>query len=184
MLLDFDGTPNNARAPKNKKSVKGLVAMAMFGAVAVLGSTLAANISLNSGTLEFGQGVAVTSACDTDGITATPKAVFANVQNGGSFNFASISFTGIADACTGDLFTVNAYGDTSATPLNIATVGANSYNVATFVMSATLGQSSSYITTGSVNVSSTNADTAEIGFRGTQATSGAVYKITLQSSNS
>jgi hypothetical protein len=160
-----------------------LLAVAGFAAIAVLGSTLAANISLNSGSLEFGQGVAVTSACDSDGITATPKAVFSNVTNGGSFNFASISFTGIADACTGDLFTVNAYGDSSSTPLNIATVGATSYNVATFVMSATLGQSSSYITTGSVNISSTNADTAEIGFRGTQATSGAVYKITLQSSN-
>ena len=183
MILDFDNAPSNSRAPKNRKSVKGLVAMAMFSAVAVLGSTLAANISLNSGSLEFGQGVAVTSACDTDGITATPKAVFSNASGAGSFNFASISFTGIADACTGRLFTVNAYGDTSATPLNIATVGATSYDVATFVMSATLGQSSSYITTGSVNVSSTNADTAEIGFRGTQATSGAVYKITLQSSN-
>ena len=160
-----------------------MLAVAGFAAIAVLGSTLAADISLNSGSLEFGQGVAVTSACDSDGITATPKAVFSNVTNGGSFNFASISFTGIADACTGDLFTVNAYGDSSSTPLNIATVGATSYNVATFVMSATLGQSSSYITTGSVNISSTNADTAEIGFRGTQATSGAVYKITLQSSN-
>ena len=183
MILDFDNAGKNARAPKNVKSVKGLLAVAGFAAIAVLGSTLAANISLNSGSLEFGQGVAVTSACDSDGITATPKAVFSNVTNGGSFNFASISFTGIADACTGDLFTVNAYGDSSSTPLNIATVGATSYNVATFVMSATLGQSSSYITTGSVNISSTNADTAEIGFRGTQATSGAVYKITLQSSN-
>ena len=183
MILDFDSAGKNTRAPKNTKSVKGLLAVAGFAAIAVLGSTLAANISLNSGSLEFGQGVAVTSACDSDGITATPKAVFSNVTNGGSFNFASISFTGIADACTGDLFTVNAYGDSSSTPLNIATVGATSYNVATFVMSATLGQSSSYITTGSVNISSTNADTAEIGFRGTQATSGAVYKITLQSSN-
>ena len=183
MILDFDSAGKNTRAPKNTKSVKGLLAVAGFAAIAVLGSTLAANISLNSGSLEFGQGVAVTSACDSDGITATPKAVFSNVSAGGTFNFASISFTGIADACTGDLFTVNAYGDTSSTPLNIATVGATSYNVATFVMSATLGQSSSYITTGSVNISSTNADTAEIGFRGTQATSGAVYKITLQSSN-
>jgi len=183
MILDFDSAGKNTRAPKNAKSVKGLLAVAGFAAIAVLGSTLAANISLNSGSLEFGQGVAVTSACDSDGITATPKAVFANTSGAGSFNFASISFTGIADACTGDLFTVNAYGDSSSTPLNIATVGATSYNVATFVMSATLGQSSSYITTGSVNISSTNADTAEIGFRGTQATSGAVYKITLQSSN-
>jgi hypothetical protein len=183
MIIDFDNAGKNTRAPKNAKSVKGLLAVAGFAAIAVLGSTLAANISLNSGSLEFGQGVAVTSACDSDGITATPKAVFANTSGAGSFNFASISFTGIADACTGDLFTVNAYGDSSSTPLNIATVGATSYNVATFVMSATLGQSSSYITTGSVNISSTNADTAEIGFRGTQATSGAVYKITLQSSN-
>jgi len=183
MIIDFDNAGKNTRAPKNAKSVKGLLAVAGFAAIAVLGSTLAANISLNSGSLEFGQGVAVTSACDSDGITATPKAVFANTSGAGSFNFASISFTGIADACAGDLFTVNAYGDSSSTPLNIATVGATSYNVATFVMSATLGQSSSYITTGSVNISSTNADTAEIGFRGTQATSGAVYKITLQSSN-
>jgi hypothetical protein len=181
-ILKFDGAPQK-RTRQKKSSTKGLVAAAGFAAIAVLGSTLAANISLNSGTLEFGQGVAVTSACDTDGITATPKAVFSNASGAGSFNFASISFTGIADLCTGKLFTVNAYGDSSATPLNIATVGANSYNVATFVMSATLGQGSSYITTGSVNVASTDADTAEIGFRGTQATSGAVYKITLQSSN-
>ena len=177
MLLDFDSTPSNSRTPKNRKSVKGLVAMAMFGAVAVLGSTLAANISLNSGTLEFGQGVAVTSACDSDGITATPKAVFANASGAGQFNFASIAFTGIASGCANKLFTVNAYGDTSATPLNIATVGATSYNVATFMFSATL-PGSSYISTGSYTSSS-----AEIGFRGTQATSGAVYKITLQSSD-
>ena len=183
MILDFDSAGKNTRAPKNTKSVKGLLAVAGFAAIAVLGSTLAANISLNSGSLEFGQGVAVTSACDGDGITATPKAVFSNVAGGGTFNFASISFTGIADACTGDLFTVNAYGNSSSTPLNIATLGATSYNVATFVMSATLVTSSSYITTGSVNISSTNADTAEIGFRGTQATAGAVFKITLQSSN-
>ncbi len=151
--------------------------------IAVFGSTLAANISLNSGTLEFGQGVAVTSACDSDGITATPKAVFANASGAGQFNFASIAFSGIADACANKLFTINAYGDTSATPLNIATVGATSYNVATFVLSATMGQSSSYISTGSVNVASSNADTAEIGFRGTQATSGAVFKITVQTSD-
>lgn len=181
MLLDFDNAPSNSRAPKNRKSVKGLVAMAMFGAVAVLGSTLAANISLNSGTLEFGQGIATTTACDSNGISLTPKATFTNTASG-SFSLASIAFSGIASACIGDLFTVNAYGETSATPLNIATVSTNTYNVATFVMSATLGQSSSYITTGPISISG-EASSAEIGFRGTQATSGAVYKITLQTSN-
>jgi hypothetical protein len=182
-ILKFDSVPQK-RTRQKKSSTKGLVAAAGFAAIAVLGSTLAANISLNSGTLEFGQGVAVTSACDSDGITASPEAVFANVANGGGFNFASISFTGIADACLGKLFQVNAYGNTSATPLVIATSGANTYDVATFVMSATLGQKSSYITTGSVaSAIATNNNKAEIGFMGTQATSGAVYKITLQSSN-
>ena len=175
-ILKFDGAPQK-RTGQKKSSTKGLVAAAGFAAIAVLGSTLAANISLNSGTLEFGQGVAVTSACDGDGITATPKAVFANASGAGAFNFASIAFSGIASGCANKLFTVNAYGDTSATPLNIATVGASSYNVATFVFSATL-PGSSYISTGSYTSSS-----AEIGFRGTQATSGAVYKITLQSSD-
>ena len=175
-ILKFDSAPQK-RTGQKKSSTRGLLAVAGFAAIAVLGSTLAANISLNSGTLEFGQGVAVTSACDSDGITATPKAVFSNVAGGGSFNFASVSFSGISTSCANKLFTLNAYGDTSATPLNIATVGATSYSVATFVFSATL-PGSSYISTGSYTTT-----TAEIGFRGTQATSGAVYKITLQSSD-
>ena len=181
-ILKFDNAPQKP-VRKNKSSIRGLVAVAGVAAVAVLGSTLAANISLNSGPIEFGQGVANATACDDDGIVVTPRSSFANASSAGQFNFASISFSGIKDTCTGKLFTINAYGDTSATPLNIATIGATSYNVATFVLSATMGQSSSYISTGSVNVASSNADTAEIGFRGTQATSGAVFKITVQTSD-
>lgn len=180
MLLDFERTPS--KPISNGKSVKGLVAMTMVGLVAVLGSTLAANISLNSGSIEFGQGVAVATACDPNGITATPKAVFANSNGAGQYNFASIAFSGVHNDCIGDLFTLSAYGDTSAVPLTIATSGANSYNVATFVMSATLGQKSSYISTGAVSGGGVNDNRFEIGFMGTQATSGAVYKITLQTS--
>ena len=97
-ILKFDNAPQK-RTRQKKSSTKGLLAAAGFAAIAVLGSTLAANISLNSGTLEFGQGVAVTSACDSDGITATPKAVFANSSGAGQFNFASIAFSGIANNC-------------------------------------------------------------------------------------
>ena len=182
MLIDFEGSTSSS-SEKKRSSIRGLVAVAGFAAVPVLGSTLAANISLNSGPIEFGQGVANATACDSDGITVTPRSSFANASSAGSFNLASISFTGIHDNCTGDLFTINAYGNTEAVPLNIASIGATSFNVATFVLSATMGQSSSYISTGSVNVGTSNADTAEIGFRGTQATSGAVFKITVQTSN-
>ena len=180
-ILKFDNAPQK-RIRQKKSSTKSLMAAAGFAAIAVLGSTLAANISLNSGTLEFGQGVAVTSACDSDGITATPKAVFANSSGAGQFNFASVAFSGIANNCLNKLFTINAYGDTSASPLTIATVGANTYSVATFVMSATL-PGSSYISTSGYAAPTSGTGTAEIGFKGTQATSGAVYKITLQSSD-
>jgi hypothetical protein len=178
-ILKFDNAPQ--KRTRQRSSTKGLVAVAGFAAIAVLGSTLAANISLNSGTLEFGQGVSVTSACDT-AITVTPEATFSNVSGGGSFNLASISFSGIANECLNKVFTINAYGDTSATPLSIATSGATRYDVATFVMSATL-PGSSYITTAGYSAPTSGTGAAEIGFKGTQATSGAVYKITLQSSN-
>ena len=49
-------------------------------------------------------------------------------------------------------------------------------------MSATL-PGSAYINGGGYTTPSGDAGTAEIGFKGTQATSGAVYKITLQSSS-
>ena len=182
MLIDFEDAKSNKPVRKSNTSVRGLVAVAGFAAVAVLGSTLAANISLNSGPIEFGQGVAVATACDSDGIVASPRSTFTNASGGGQFNFASISFTGIADSCSGKLFTVNAYGDTSATPLNIATIGATRYNVATFVLTNTITAKSSYINTVS-STSSTNADTVEIGFNGAQATSGAVFKITVQTSD-
>jgi hypothetical protein len=181
-ILKFENAPQNS-VRKNKTSVRGLVAVAGFAAVAVLGSTLAANISLNSGqSIEFGQGVAVATACDTDGITVIPRSNFVNASNAGSFNLASISFSGIHNDCEGKLFTVNAYGDTSAIPLNIATVSATSYNVATFVLANPVVAKSSYINA-IADISSSNADTAEIGFNGTQATSGAVFKITVQTSD-
>ena len=181
MLIDFEGSTSSS-SEKKRTSIRGLVAVAGFAAVAVLGSTLAANISLNSGPIEFGQGVANATACDNDGIVVTPRSSFANASSAGSFNLASISFSGIHDNCTGDLFTINAYGDTSATPLNIATSGTSQFNVATFVLASSITARSAYINA-IANTSSTNADTAEIGFNGTQATSGAVFKITVQTSN-
>ena len=175
-ILKFDNAPQK-RVRQKKSSTGGLLAVAGFAMVAVLGSTLAANITLNSGSLEFGQGIATTTACDGDGINLTPKAVFTNNSASGSFSLASVAFSGISTNCANKVFTLNAYDNSSATPLNIASVGLVSYNVATFVFSATL-PGSPYITTNGYS-----ANAAEIGFKGTQATSGAVYKITLQSSD-
>jgi len=75
--------------------VLGVTALA---AVTGLGSTLAANISLNGGgNVEFGQGVATTAACDGD-ITLTPVSTFSNASYGNdepAFALTAIQVTDI-----------------------------------------------------------------------------------------
>jgi hypothetical protein len=180
----------NAGAPLAKKSnnLKSLAGLATVAAIAVLGSTLAANLSLNSGSaIEFGQGVSVTSACDGDGITVTPSVRFINASNGGTFFLSTIALSGIdltnSTKCVGKTFTFNAYDDASATPLQLATSSGGS----TPITSATFSNSSgtNYVgttgisVTGSGNGGATGAIT--LGFGTPSSTSGAVYKITLQS---
>ena len=174
-ILKFE---NSAR-PVRKKSSSSKVVLGLAGiaAVALLGSTLAANISLNSGSaVEFGQGVAQTTACDSE-IAMTPTASFVNAASGGSFNFATVAFSGISSACVDDTFTLKAYGDSSATPLTIATVSSTAYSQATFKFSTT-----STFSAGVNGSASLSGGTASLNFQGTQATSGAVYKLTLESS--
>jgi hypothetical protein len=156
-----------------------MLGLAGIAAVALLGSTLAANISLNSGAgVEFGQGVALTTACDSE-ITSTPTATFANAEGGGTFNFSTVAFSNVSSACLGKTFTLKAYGDTSATPLNLATVTTTAYNQATFTFT-TASTTSPGITTANWSYSLASSGLS-LGFQGTQATSGAVSKLTLES---
>jgi hypothetical protein len=54
------------------------------------GGVLAANITVGTGVVEFGQGTATTIACDTD-ITVTPVSSF----NGTTFLVSEIALTGV-----------------------------------------------------------------------------------------
>jgi hypothetical protein len=72
-ILNFDG-PSGRNFGKPFRVILGIGALAAVVAVA---STLAANININSGPVEFGQGVAQTTACD-DSITVTPRTQFLN----------------------------------------------------------------------------------------------------------
>ncbi|MEJ6626871.1 MAG: hypothetical protein QNL32_03305 [Actinomycetes bacterium] len=176
-ILKFENSSRPAR--KKSSSSKVVLGLAGIAAVALLGSTLAANISLNSGAgVEFGQGVALTAACDGT-ITTTPTADFVNAASGGSFNFSAVAFSDVSSACWGKTFTLKAYGDSSATPLVLATVSAATYSQATFTFT-TASTTSPGITTGAWTGSATDSRLS-LGFSGTQATSGAVYKLTLES---
>ena len=174
------------KSVSKKSSLKAFAGLATIAAVAVLGSTLAANISLGSGSsLEFGQGVQITSACD-DVITLTPKTNFVNGTSP-SFMLSAVGFTGVdatsTTTCQGKTLTLNAYGDTGSTPVQLATVGSSALTTATIGITSTTPTSAAGTVIGNVSGGGTNALAFDLGFTTPSSTSGAVYKLTLQSSN-
>jgi hypothetical protein len=192
-ILKFENAPAPRKAASKKSNLKSLAGLATVAAVAVLGSTLAANISLGTGSsLEFGQGVQITAACDSS-ITLTPKVNFVN----GSTPVFMLSTIGFSDldsralsstltnggtGCATRTLTLNAYGDVSATPLQIATSPTT-----TALSQATIGITTSAITSsvgfvvGTVTGINTATSSFDLGITTPSATSGAVYKLTLQS---
>jgi hypothetical protein len=186
-ILKFE---NSAPAPRKsapkKSNLKSLAGLATVAAVAVLGSTLAANISLGSGSaIEFGQGVQVTSACDNL-ITLSPQVSFTNTSGGGTFYLSTVSFSGVdasAGKCQGKTFQLNAYGDTAATPLQLATFSSTAVTTATVGISSDGNSVTS--AAGTVVASLTGGGTSNLGFNlgfsTPSSTSGAIYKLTLQS---
>ena len=75
-ILDF----NNEKKRASSKRVKVFAGSSLLITTLIFGSTLAANININSGPVEFGQGVAATTACSGDTqISITPKSSFYNV---------------------------------------------------------------------------------------------------------
>ncbi|CAN2212344.1 hypothetical protein MCEMRE196_01057 [Candidatus Nanopelagicaceae bacterium] len=185
-ILKFENAPAPRKSAPKKSNLKSLAGLATVAAVAVLGSTLAANISLGTGSaLEFGQGVQTTSACDSS-IVLSPKVTFQNSANP-QFVLSTISFTDVdaqAGACRGDVLTLNAYGNTAATPLQIATNGSTAVSEARIYVNATTPTSltGGVVTALVANQGASNA-AFDVAFTTPSATSGAVYKLTLQSSN-
>jgi len=190
-ILQFENAPAPRKAPK-KSNLKSLAGLATVAAVAVLGSTLAANISLGTGsTLEFGQGVQVTAACDSS-ITLTPKVNFVNGANPvfmlSTIGFADLDSRQLASTltnggtgCATRTLTLNAYGDTSATPLQIATVSSSAVSVATIgITTSAITTSAGFVVAGTQNINSATTS-FDLGITTPSATSGAVYKLTLQS---
>ena len=80
-ILNFPGA--DQPAPKKKKPARAILGIGIIAAVAALSSTLAANININSGPVEFGQGVAQTVSCGDSEvpIIVTPSTTFTNSES-------------------------------------------------------------------------------------------------------
>ena len=108
--------------------VKRAKPKALFGSVLLLfagglflNTTLAANISLNSGgRVEFGQGMSLTAACaGSTALTVTPNSSFINTAGAGDFYFKSVTVSGIPSSCNGVDFQLSAYDSVTSTALPI-----------------------------------------------------------------
>jgi hypothetical protein len=115
-ILNFDGPAGR----KSGKPLKVLLGIGGLAAVVALASTLAAGININSGPVEFGQGVSETTACD-DSLTITPNSKFDNSYGpDGDFLFSGFAISELDSTlggCAGKTFTIKAYGETSSAVL-------------------------------------------------------------------
>jgi hypothetical protein len=83
---------------KSKRSKKFLI-ISGVALVASVGAVFASNtITINSGTIEFGAGVASTTACDS-AITTALNQTYSSTNS--KFELSSIVLSGIADTCNG-----------------------------------------------------------------------------------
>ena len=117
------------RAPRSGKTTKIWLGVGLLVAVLGIGSTLAANISLNGNQpTEFGQGVESTAYCGGNSVTltATPYATYNN--SGSSFSTTSFKISGIPVACSGTDFNISFYDTSTASP---RTMASGSYSLTT-----------------------------------------------------
>jgi hypothetical protein len=97
-LESFDESPKKKSKTKYKAALGVGSVVSLFG----IGSTLAANISLNGGgNVEFGQGVATTAACDEDGFSITPVTRYDNEYSFFRVDYVQISGVDLTPEGTG-----------------------------------------------------------------------------------
>jgi len=181
-LSDFYHDDPVEEVSGTRRNFKGIISLILVIAVGgtYLQTTLAANISLNSGlVVNFGQGVAATTACSGGtSLIVTPISSFQNVSGAGAFYFSSVKVSNIPTSCNGKDFIINAYNTSSNTPLaifNTSSTNAVVYNNAgTFELG--IG------TTTGASITSASG-TFTLTFTTPVATATSVFKLTIQSSN-
>jgi hypothetical protein len=116
--------PQPELSPRSKPKLSLAFLLILVLAVTYFQTTLAANISLNTGAPnEFGQGVSVTTACSGGNvITIKPGQSLINSSGAGAFYISSITVSGIPSSCNGKDFNLSVYdSSTGSTPLPMFT---------------------------------------------------------------
>ena len=122
-LLNLD-SGDEAATPNKKKSkwLKIGIGVSALVLIPTIGSTLAGSITIGSGSVEFGQGVVDTAACD-DTISVAPTSTL-NPGGFGTvpfFEILSITLSGIGSDCFGKTFRLSAY-DFNGDPVSLCAI--------------------------------------------------------------
>lgn len=188
-ILNFQNGSNGSR--KNRGRIATIVAGAFL--VAMVGSTFAANITINStGTLEYAQGVTQATACD-NAINVVPTNRFINSSGSGAFYLETVTVTDTRTAssstglgnCIGKYLKIGIYNDTTG-PLTWGSVTSCDVPVSAFSASGS-GYTNGITQTG-MSCSGLQFTTVTNGFAlSTSSTpslaAANIYKITIESHN-
>ncbi len=165
---------------RGKRRLSSVLAFLLLlaGGTYLVQTTLAANISLNTGSpIEFGQGITATAACSgATNLTITPNSTFTNVSAGGAHYLSSITVSNIPANCDGKDFIINAYGNSDSTAL--AVFNSASKNVVVYDNAGIFELGAGSISGASIT---SGPGTFTVTLTNPVATSGSVFKITLQS---
>jgi hypothetical protein len=164
------------RKPKKNGHLLPTLILILIGSTFFLKGTVAANVNLGGGIVEFGQGVQVTTACSgSTPLTVTPVASFSNQSGVGSFYFKSFTVSNIPSGCNGKSFTLNAYDSTTA--ISLALFDGTSKDVVVY------NDNGSYLSVSgsAVTVVTNSSSSFTATFASPAALSAQVARITLQS---
>jgi hypothetical protein len=126
-----------ATKKKNNKVLKVILGLSALIAVPVIGTTLAATITISSGAVQFGQGVATAAACDAS-ITVTPNATFIEADN--QFKLATVTISDLdATACASKTLRFRFYPTTGSADSALAVSTGGTTNAIIFTMPAASG---------------------------------------------
>ena len=121
-----DELPSSPKKQKRGKGPKFILGAVVLLVIPIVGTSLASNVTVNAGSITFGQGYSAAVAC-SDTVNISPAAVYAS----SSFKVETLTVTGIDTrstnsgthkGCGGKTLTISAIDSTTGTALSNGSV--------------------------------------------------------------
>ncbi len=113
-ILDEEFDENTSVQREKNSFLSRIAGLSLVALLAILGGTYAANINIGTGqSQEFGQGIQITSSCDSD-MKVIPVAKYRNDAVVRATYVQSFDFSNVSNNCSDKLFVLRAYPETAS----------------------------------------------------------------------